>query len=206
VTGIIGKKIGMTRLFNGNGDSQAVTVLEAGPCVVTQIKTEETDGYSAIQVGFSDLLKRKVKKPAKGHFNKSGSAPKRHLAEFPILNYSNQPKLGDEVTVSIFGEGERVTIKGISKGKGFSGVVKRHGFGGGRKTHGQSDRLRAPGSIGQASDPSRVWPGTKMAGQYGNKTVVVKNVQVIKVDAENNYLFLKGSVPGARNSLIVVTK
>lgn len=206
MTGIIGKKIGMTRLFSGNGNSHAVTVLEAGPCVITQIKTEATDGYSAIQVGFGGLADKKVNKPYRGHFNKTGSTPKRYLVEFPVLSYSAQPKLGDKVTVSIFGKGDRVTVKGISKGKGFSGVVKRHGFGGGRKTHGQSDRLRAPGSIGQASDPSRVWLGTKMAGQYGNKTAVVKNLQVIRIDPDNHYLFLKGSVPGARDSLVMVIK
>ena len=206
MTGIIGIKIGMTRLFSDNGDSHAVTILEAGPCVITQIKTKAKDGYYAVQVGFRDLVDKKVNKPSKGHFNKSGSTPKRHLVEFPALRHSTQPKLGDEVTVSIFGEGDRVTVKGVSKGKGFSGVVKRHGFGGGRKTHGQSDRLRAPGSIGQASDPSRVWLGTKMAGQYGNKTAVVKNLQVIRIDPDNHYLFLKGSVPGARDSLVMVIK
>ena len=206
MTGIIGKKIGMTRLFSDNGDSHAVTILEAGPCVITQIKTEAKDGYYAMQVGFVDLADKRLNKPSRGHFNKSGSTPKRHLVEFPTLSHSTQPKLGDEVTVSIFGVGDRVTVKGVSKGKGFSGVVKRHGFGGGRKTHGQSDRLRAPGSIGQASDPSRVWLGTKMAGQYGNKTAVVKNLQVIRIDPDNHYLFLKGSVPGARASLVMVIK
>jgi large subunit ribosomal protein L3 len=205
VTGIIGKKIGMTRLFGEEGVSQAVTVLEAGPCVVTQVKSEETDGYSAVQVGFGEIQEKHVNRPSKGHFDKVGSTPKKYLMEFPISR-GRKPKPGEEVTVSIFGEGDRVTVKGVSKGSGFAGVVKRHGFGGGRKTHGQSDRLRAPGSIGQASDPSRVWPGTKMAGQYGNKTAVAKNLEIVKIDSEKHHLFIKGAVPGSRNSLVVVTK
>ncbi len=205
MTGIIGKKIGMTRLFGEEGVSQAVTVLEAGPCVVTQVKSEETDGYSAVQVGFGEIREKHVSRPSKGHFDKVGATPKKYLMEFPIPR-GRKPKPGEEVTVSIFGEGDRVTVKGVSKGSGFSGVVKRHGFGGGPKTHGQSDRPRAPGSIGQASDPSRVWPGTKMAGQYGNKTAVAKNLEIVKIDSENHHLFIKGAVPGSRNSLVVVTK
>ncbi|MEE2876157.1 MAG: 50S ribosomal protein L3 [Candidatus Neomarinimicrobiota bacterium] len=205
MTGIIGKKIGMTRLFGVGGESQAVTVLEAGPCVVTQVKTQETDGYSAVQVGFGEIRNKHVNRPSKGHFNKVDMSPRKYLMEFP-LPQGKKLKPGEEVTVSIFGEGDRVTVKGVSKGRGFSGVIKRHGFSGGQKTHGQSDRLRAPGSIGQASDPSRVWPGTKMAGQYGNKTAVAKNLEIVKIDNEKHHLFIKGAVPGARNSLVVVTK
>ena len=203
MAGIIGKKIGMTRLFGERGESQTVTVLEAGPCVVTQVKGEETDGYCAVQVGFGEI--KHVNRPSKGHFDKAGVSPRKYMMEFPIPR-GTQPQLGEKLTVSIFGEGDRVTVKGVSKGRGFSGVVKRHGFSGGRKTHGQSDRLRAPGSIGQASDPSRVWPGTKMAGQYGSKTVVAKNLEIVKIDSEKHQLFLKGAVPGSRNSLVVVTK
>lgn len=205
MSGIIGKKIGMTRLFDDNGESQAVTVLEAGPCVVTQVKTEKNDGYSAVQVGFGEKSNSRVNSPSRGHFEKAKTSPKSHLIELPI-GRGVPLRLGDEVTVSIFVEGDKVNVKGISKGKGFSGVVKRHGFAGGRKTHGQSDRLRAPGSIGQASDPSRVWPGTKMAGQYGNSTAISKNLEIVKVDSENHHLFVKGSVPGSRNSIVVVTK
>lgn len=205
MTGLIGKKIGMTRLFSHDGESQAVTVLQAGPCVVTQIKTEEKDGYAAIQVGFGEKSEKKTNRPAEGHFKKSDVSAKKHLIEFPV-GHGKMPELGDEVTVSIFGEGDLVTVKGVSKGKGFTGVVKRYGFAGGRKTHGQSDRLRAPGSIGQASDPSRVWPGTKMAGQHGNRTAVMKSLEVMKVDSENHHLFLKGAVPGAKNGIVVVTK
>ncbi|MBH31411.1 MAG: 50S ribosomal protein L3 [Candidatus Marinimicrobia bacterium] len=203
--GIIGKKIGMTRLFGKGGESQNVTILEAGPCVVTQVKNDESDGYCAVQVGFGEIREKHVNQPSKGHFDKAGVSPRKYMMEFPMPR-GKQPKLGEEVTVSIFGEGDRVMVKGVSKGRGFSGVVKRHGFSGGRKTHGQSDRLRAPGSIGQASDPSRVWPGTKMAGQYGNKTVVTKNLEIVKIDSEKHHLFIRGAVPGSRNSLVVVTK
>ena len=205
MTGLIGKKIGMTRLFSQDGESQAVTVLEAGPCTVTQVKTEEKDGYSAVQVGFGEKSEKQVNRPAEGHFKKAGVSAKRCLMEFP-MGRGKMPELGDEVTVSIFGEGDFVTVKGVSKGKGFTGVVKRHGFSGGTKTHGQSDRLRAPGSIGQASDPSRVWPGTKMAGQHGDRNIVMQNLEVVKVDLKNHHLFLKGAVPGAKNGIVVVTK
>ena len=205
MAGLIGKKIGMTRLFDKKGQSIPVTVIEAGPCVVTQVRTDESDGYAAVQVGFEDEKEAKTNRPQMGHFKKAGVSPKRHLAEFSIDRGRN-PKAGDEYTVKMFKEGDRVQIKGVSKGKGFTGVVKRYGFRGGPKTHGQSNRLRAPGSIGQASDPSRVWPGTKMPGRHGNKTTPVDNLEVVKVDSDNNSLFVKGAVPGGRNGIVVVTK
>jgi len=205
MAGLIGKKIGMTQLFDNNGQSIPVTVIEAGPCVVTQVRTEESDGYAAVQLGFEDEKEAKTKRPQMGHFKKAGVSPKRHLIEFSIDRGRN-PKTGDEYSVRIFKEGDRVQIRGVSKGKGFTGVVKRYGFRGGPKTHGQSNRLRAPGSIGQASDPSRVWPGTKMPGRQGNKTTPVDNLEVVKVDSDNNNLFIKGAVPGGRNGIVVVTK
>lgn len=205
MTGLIGKKIGMTRIFDSEGRSIATTVIQAGPCTVTQVKTEKTDGYDAVQLGFGEKKRNRTVRPLQGHFDKAGVSPTMHLIEFPVKQ-GEKPTPGHEYTVSIFSEGDIVSIRGTSKGKGFTGVVKRHGFGGGPKTHGQSDRLRAPGSIGQSSDPSRVWPGMKMPGQHGNRKVVIKNVEVVKVDEEKNYLFVKGAVPGARNGIIVVAK
>ncbi|MAG21597.1 MAG: 50S ribosomal protein L3 [Candidatus Marinimicrobia bacterium] len=205
MTGLIGKKMGMTRLFDKDGRSVPVTVIEAGPCVVTQVKTEESDGYVAVQLGFEDKKEVKTNRSQAGHFKKAGVSPKRYLAEFAI-DRGRSPKTGDEYSVEMFKDGDYVQIKGVSKGKGFTGVVKRYGFGGGPKTHGQSDRLRAPGSIGQASDPSRVWPGTKMPGRHGNRTTLVDNLEVVKVDSDNNNLFIKGAVPGGRNGIVIVTK
>ncbi|MDP6456061.1 MAG: 50S ribosomal protein L3 [Candidatus Marinimicrobia bacterium] len=205
MTGLIGKKMGMTRLFDKDGRSVPVTVIEAGPCVVTQVKTEESDGYVAVQLGFEDKKEVKTNRSQAGHFKKAGVSPKRYLAEFAI-DRGRSPKTGDEYSVDMFKDGDYVQIKGVSKGKGFTGVVKRYGFGGGPKTHGQSDRLRAPGSIGQASDPSRVWPGTKMPGRHGNRTTLVDNLEVVKVDSDNNNLFIKGAVPGGRNGIVIVTK
>ena len=203
--GLIGKKLGMTKIFGPDGRDIPVTVIQAGPCEVTQIKTMEKDGYSAVQLGYGDRAEKKTTKPLQGHFKKAGVAPKRYLKEFP-LKKGEKVQLGKEYTVSIFSEGDLVSVKGVSKGKGFTGVVKRHGFGGGPKTHGQSDRLRAPGSIGQSAYPSRVWPGMKMAGQHGNKNVLIKNLKVVKVDKDKNLLFVKGAVPGARNGIVIVTK
>ncbi len=197
--------MGMTRLFDKDGRSVPVTVIEAGPCVVTQVKTEESDGYVAVQLGFEDKKEVKTNRSQAGHFKKAGVSPKRYLAEFAI-DRGRSPKTGDEYSVEMFKDGDYVQIKGVSKGKGFTGVVKRYGFGGGPKTHGQSDRLRAPGSIGQASDPSRVWPGTKMPGRHGNRTTLVDNLEVVKVDSDNNNLFIKGAVPGGRNGIVIVTK
>ncbi|MEE9167369.1 MAG: 50S ribosomal protein L3 [Candidatus Neomarinimicrobiota bacterium] len=205
MTGLIGRKVGMTRLFGEGGMSIPATLVQVGPCVVTQVKTEDSDGYFAIQLGYGEQKEKRTNRPMKGHFKKAGVSPRVHLEEFPASG-EKLPSLGQEITVSIFGEGDMVSVRGISKGKGFTGVVKRYGFRGGPKTHGQSNRLRAPGSIGQSSDPSRVWPGMKMAGRHGNKTVIVKNVEVLKVDHEKNTLFLKGPVPGSKNGIVTVTK
>ena len=202
--GIIGKKIGMTSLFSEDGKNIPCTVIQAGPCTVTQIKTKEVDGYSAIQLGFEEQKPNRVNKSLVGHFEKANTTPKKKLVEFRT---SQDVKLGDQVTVSIFSEGEYVDVSAKSKGKGFQGVVKRHGFGGvGQSTHGQHNRLRAPGSIGAGSDPSRVFKGTRMAGQMGNTKVKVQNLQVVKVDEEKNLLVVKGGIPGARNSYIIIER
>ena len=203
--GLIGKKIGMTQVFSNNGSLLPVTIVEAGPCVVTQVKTITRDGYDAIQVGYSDLKEKHLNKPQSGHFKKSNSASKRYLAEFkPVTNYDYKP--GQEFGVSLFREGELVSVSGTSKGKGFSGVMKRHGFGGGPKTHGQREHPRSPGSIGQASDPSRVFKGMKMAGQYGNKKVSSRNLEIVSVLKESNQLLIKGAIPGANNGIIYISK
>ena len=183
--GLIGKKIGMTQFYNDQGTIVPVTVIEAGPCVVTQIKTKSKDGYDAIQIGFTKMKEKHSNKALNGHFKKAGSEKMRFLAEFsPVPKYKYET--GQKFGVSLFKEGEYVDIAGTSKGKGFSGVMKRHGFGGGPKTHGQREHPRSAGSIGQASDPSRVFKGMKMAGQYGNKRITTRNLEVINVDAENN--------------------
>lgn len=203
--GLLGKKIGMTSVFSAEGKNIPCTVIEAGPCVVTQVKTVEKDGYSAVQVGYEDIADKHVTKPLQGHFKKAGAAPKRHLAEFK--DYAKELKEGDELTVDIFKDTPFVDICGISKGKGFQGVVKRHDFGGvGQTTHGQKNRLRAPGSIGQSSTPSRVLPGMRMAGQDGDVRVTVQNLRVIKVMPEQNVLVVKGSVPGAKGSILLIEK
>ncbi len=204
MAGLIGQKIGMTQIFNEQGLVVPVTVVQAGPCYVTQIKTEESDGYSAVQIAFSDKKEKRLTKALKGHFEKSGVAPKRYIREFDFGKEA-ELNLGDEIKADIFKEGSTVKVCGVSKGKGFQGTVKRHGFGGGPKTHGQSDRLRAPGSIGQSSYPSRVMKGIKMGGRMGNDRLTLKNVKVVKVDADNNLIFLRGSLPGAKNSLIEIT-
>ena len=203
--GLIGKKIGMTQIFNESGVSVPVTVVEAGPCVVTQVKTLSSDGYDAIQVGYQDLKEKHSNRPQLGHFKKGKIKPKRFLAEFvPVSNYNYEA--GQEFGVSLFSAGEYVTIKGTTKGKGFSGVMKRHGFGGGPKTHGQREHPRSPGSIGQASDPSRVFKGMKMAGQYGNKNHSVRNLEIVSVDKSSNQLLIKGAVPGPNNGIIFISK
>jgi large subunit ribosomal protein L3 len=202
--GIIGKKIGMTSIYSAEGKSIPCTLVEAGPCVVTQIKTQESDGYHAVQIGFEDKKEKSSTKASIGHYKKAGTAPKRKVVEF--LGF-NDKKLGDVITAEIFEEGEYVDVTGTSKGKGFQGVVKRHGFGGvGGATHGQHNRLRAPGSIGASSTPSRVMKGMRMAGQTGNKRISVLNLQVLKIMGEDNVLVLKGAVPGAKGSYIVVHK
>lgn len=203
--GLIGKKIGMTSLFDENGKNLPCTVIEAGPCVVTQVKSMETDGYEAVQIAFGDRSDKNVANQQLGHFKKAGTTAKRKSVE--VDGFSEDTKLGDEISVSIFTEGEFVDVSGNSKGKGFQGVVKRHGFGGvGQSTHGQHNRLRAPGSIGAGSDPSRVFKGTRMAGRTGGKKTMIENLKVIKVDTEKNILVVKGSVPGPKNSFVIITK
>lgn len=206
MSGIIGRKIGMTRIFDSQGRDVPVTVIEAGPCVVTQIKTKETDGYDAVQVGFEDKNEKHTTKPELGHFKKAGIESKRIVREFRGFVNADSLKLGDFIKVDLFSAGELVKVTGWSKGKGFQGVVKRHGFRGGPKTHGQSDRLRAPGSLGQSSYPSRVFKGLKMAGRMGNEKVTIKNKRIIKVDADKNILMIEGGVPGANSGLVIIRK
>ena len=204
--GLIGKKIGMTSVFSAEGKNVPCTVIEAGPCVVTQIKTVESDGYEAVQLAFDDKKEKSTTKPLKGHFEKAGTTPKRKLVEFN--KFEKEWKLGDKITVAdIFQEDIFVDVSGFSKGKGFQGVVKRHGFRGvNDATHGQHNRLRAPGSIGASSYPSRVFKGMRMAGRTGNERVKIQNLRVLKVIPENNLLLVKGSVPGARNSYLIIEK
>ncbi|MCK4892389.1 MAG: 50S ribosomal protein L3 [Calditrichia bacterium] len=203
MAGLLGKKIGMTRIFDDEGNTVPVTVLHLGPCFVTQIKTEEKDGYEAVQIGFDEKKPKNLNKTLLGHLNKAGVPPLRFLKEF--RNFSDtELKIGDEIKADLFKPGDVVKVTGTSKGRGFAGVVKRHNFRGGPMTHGQSDRLRAPGSIGQSSNPSRVFKGVRMAGQMGNKQKSVLNLRVVKVDSEKNLLFIKGAIPGARNSYVEV--
>lgn len=201
--GLIGKKIGMTSVFSAEGRNIPCTVIEAGPCLVTQVKTVETDGYEAVQLAFDDKKEKSTSKPELGHFKKAGVTPKRSVVEFK--GFEQEFKLGDEVKVDIFKEDIFVDVTGISKGKGFQGVVKRHGFGGvGGQTHGQHNRLRAPGSVGAASYPARVFKGMKMAGRMGGERVMVESLRVLKVIPESNLLIVKGSVPGAKGSYLIV--
>ena len=204
--GLIGKKVGMTQVFNNEGGLIPVTVLEAGPCIVTQVKTQSNDGYDAIQVGFEKRKKKHSNKALDGHFARAGKGLKRFLAEFvPVPNYKYET--GQEFGVSLFKEGEYVDVTGTSKGKGFQGVVKRHGFRGvGDATHGQHNRMRAPGSIGAASYPARVFKGMKMAGRMGGEKVKVLNLRVLKVMPEKNLLLVKGCVPGHKNSYVIIQK
>lgn len=203
--GLIGKKIGMTRIFRDNNDVVPVTVIEVLPCTVVQVKNKAIDGYEAVQVGSGFKSENKVSSPLKGHFNKAGVDAFRKLYEFesvPGFDY----KPGQVFNVSLFQEGDYVRVSGKSKGRGFSGVIKRHNFRRQRKTHGNGHTERAPGSIGQASDPSRVFPGMRMAGHHGDAKVTVENLEVIKVDSSNNQLLLKGSVPGSRNGALIISK
>ena len=203
MSGLIGRKIGMTSIFDENGKNMPCTVIECGPCVVTQVRTIEVDGYKALQLGFDD--KKTVTKAAEGHAKKAGTVAKRKVAEFQ--GFEENYKLGDTISVDHFTEGEFVDISGTTKGKGFQGVVKRHGFGGvGQATHGQHNRLRAPGSIGAASYPARVFKGMKMAGQMGNEKVKVENLRVLKVVADKNLLVVKGCVPGHKNAYVMIQK
>jgi large subunit ribosomal protein L3 len=205
MSGLLGKKIRMTQVFSESGRSIPVTVIDAGPCYVSQIKTKEEDGYRAIQVGYQELKEKHAKKPLVGHLKKADLKPLKHLREFE-LSSNEELKVGDELKVDMFKEGEMVEISGYAKGRGFQGVMRRHGFSGANKTHGQSDRWRAPGSIGQSSDPSRVLKNMKMAGRMGNNRVTVPAVEVVKIDVEKNLLFVKGPVPGSVNSLLEIKK
>jgi large subunit ribosomal protein L3 len=205
MSGLIGKKIGMTSIFNDSGKNVPCTVIEAGPCVVTQVRTEEIDGYSALQLGFDDKAEKNAIKAEKGHFKKAGSTVKRKVIEFQ--GYDKEYKIGDSIGVDHFEEGEYVDVSAISKGKGFQGVVKRHGFAGvGQATHGQHNRLRAPGSIGAASYPARVFKGMKMAGRMGGNKIKVMNLRVLKIVPEKNLILLKGCVPGHKNSYLTIEK
>ncbi|SUP54385.1 50S ribosomal protein L3 [Weeksella virosa] len=207
MSGIIGKKVAMTSLFDENGKNIPCTIIQAGPCVVTQVRTEEKDGYKSVQLGFDDAKEKNTSAALKGHFKKAGTTPKRKLVEFYGDKWADTLNLGDEVKVDLIQEGEYVSVTGTSKGKGFQGVVKRHGFGGvGQATHGQHNRLRAPGSIGAGSDPSRVFKGMRMAGRMGGKQVTVQNLEVLKVDTEQNLLIVKGAVPGPKNSYVIVRR
>ena len=203
--GLIGKKIGMTSVFGADGRNIPCTVIEAGPCVVTQIRTVEKDGYAAVQLAYDEISEKHASKALKGHFEKAGTTPKRKLVEFKA-DFAQELKLGDTLSVAdIFGDVKFVDVVGTSKGKGFQGVVKRHGFAGvGGQTHGQHNRLRHPGSLGACSWPSRVFKGMRMAGHMGNERVTVINLEVIKVMPENNLIVVKGSVPGAKGSYVIM--
>jgi len=203
--GIIGKKIGMTSVFDPGGKQTAVTIIEAGPCVVTQVKTKETDGYSALQLAFGDKNDKHSNKAEKNHFSKASTAPKKFVKEF--RDFSIEKNIGESITVDIFAEGDKVEVVGTTKGKGFQGVVKRHGFHGvGQQSHGQHDRQRAPGSLGNSSDASRVMKGMKMAGRTGGDRVKLKGLKVVKIFADKNYILVSGAVPGHNGSIVLIQK
>jgi large subunit ribosomal protein L3 len=205
MSGIIGKKIGMTSLYSEAGQSVPCTVIEAGPCVVTQVRTAEKDGYEAIQLAYDDKKEKNTTKAMRGHFAKAGTTPKRYLAEF--TRFEEQKKYGEEVTVDVFREGEYLDVIGASKGKGFQGVMKRHSFRGvNDATHGQHNRDRAPGSVGASSDPSKVFKGMRMAGRTGGNRVKMINLQVMKIDSSKNLIVVKGSVPGAKGSYLILER
>ena len=203
--GLLGEKLGMSRVFGDHGEVIPVTVLSVGPCVVTQVKTFENDGYQAVQIGYGYKKDKHLTKPLKGHFKRSSSKPSKVLAEFdavPGFDYV----LGSVFHVGLFNQGDFVRVSGSSKGRGFAGVIKRHNFSRQKKTHGTGHTERAPGSIGQASDPSRVFPGMRMAGRYGNSKVTIENLEVVGVDRENNHLIVKGSIPGPKGSIVTIEK
>mgnify|MGYP002558064631 FL=1 len=202
--GLIGKKIGMTSVFGADGKNLPCTVIEAGPCVVTQLRTVEKDGYAAVQLAYDEISEKHASAPLQGHFKKAGTTPKRKLVEFKA-DFAGELKLGDVVSLEVFENAPYVDVVGTSRGKGFQGVVKRHGFAGvGGQTHGQHNRLRHPGSMGASSWPSRVFPGMRMAGHMGNERVKVENLQVLKLIPESNLIVVKGSVPGAKGSYVIV--
>ncbi|MBI5475844.1 MAG: 50S ribosomal protein L3 [Ignavibacteriales bacterium] len=206
MSGILGKKIGMTSIYDDKGESVPCTIIEAGPCIVTQIKTKAKDGYEAVQVGFDNKKEKNVNKPMAGHFKKANVSAKKLIREFRNLDISKfQP--GVEIKIDeLFSNGDVVSVSGESKGRGFQGVVKRHHFGGGLRTHGQSDRVRAPGSIGSSSYPSRVFKGMRMAGRMGGTRITVKNLRVVKIIPESNIVLIRGSVPGFNNSYVEILK
>ncbi len=205
MSGIIGKKVGMTSIFNAEGKNIPCTVIEAGPCVVTQVKTVETDGYDAIQLAFDEKKEKNTTQQLKGHFEKAKTTPKRKVVEFKY--FQEAKSLGETVDANLFLEGDFVDVVGTSKGKGFQGVVKRHGFSGvGMQTHGQHNRLRAPGSLGASSWPSKVFKGMRMAGRTGGDRVKIQNLQILKVYKEQNLLVVSGSIPGAKGSYVIVEK
>ncbi len=207
MSGIIGKKIGMTSIFDDNGKNIPVTVIEAGPCVVTQVKTEETDGYDAIQIAYEDKKEKHTTKAMHGHFKRAGVTPKRIVREFTRFEAGHQKKYGDQLTVDIFTEGEFIDVVGYSKGKGFQGVVKRYNFKGvNDATHGQHNRMRAPGSIGASSYPSKIFKGMRMAGHMGNERVKMINLQIMKIIPEKNLILVKGAVPGPKGSYVIVER
>lgn len=203
--GIIGKKIGMTSIFTPDGKQHACTIIEAGPCIVSQLKTKDSDGYSAVQLAYGDKRERHVNKSEAGHFAKASASAKRVVKEF--RDFSIEKSLGESVTCEIFSEGEKVDVVGTSKGKGFQGVVKRHGFSGvGEQSHGQHDRQRAPGSIGNSSDASRVFKGMRMAGRMGGDRVKSKSLKVLRIFSDKNYILVSGSVPGHNGSIVLIQK
>ncbi len=204
MSGLIGRKLGMTSIFDENGKNIPCTVIEAGPCVVTQVRTLEVDGYEALQLGFDDKAEKQTTKALKGHFKKAGTSAKKRVIEFQ--GFEQEYKLGDQITVDHFEEGEFVDVSGTSKGKGFQGVVKRHGFAGSERTHGQQSMNRAPGSVGAASYPARVFKGMRMGGRMGGETVTVQNLRVLKVVKDKNILVVKGAIPGHKNSFIIIQK
>ena len=203
--GMLGKKIGMSRVFNDQGEVVPVTILNVGPCVVTQVKTLENDGYQAVQIGYGYKKDKHLTKPLEGHFKKSSSKPSKVLAEFDVVPGFDYV-LGSVFHVGLFNQGDFVRVSGTSKGRGFAGVIKRHNFSRQKKTHGTGHTERAPGSIGQASDPSRVFPGMRMAGRHGNAKVTIENLEVVDVDRENNHLIVKGSIPGPKGSIVTIQK
>ena len=204
MSGLIGKKIGMTSIYDENGKNIPCTVIQAGPCVVTQVRTKEADGYEALQLGFDDKAEKQSNKALNGHFKKAGTTAKKRVVEFQ--GFEQELKLGDLITVDHFEEGEFVDVSGTSKGKGFQGVVKRHGFAGSERTHGQQSMNRAPGSVGASSYPSRVFKGMRMGGRMGGEKVTVQNLRVLKVVKDKNLLVVKGAVPGHNNSYVIIQK